>query len=108
MENISHASQRRGLFILAVIMLLPVVPARSDTVGDKENGQMLRIPLELSKDTDSHGQGWKALRFTKQAGLQKPCEVLALCIISDGEHTRSEYQVTVKNIQLNPKMRKEQ
>ncbi|MBW7989357.1 MAG: hypothetical protein FVQ84_04980 [Planctomycetes bacterium] len=254
MENISHASRRCGLFILAVIMLLPAVPVRPDTVDDKENGQMLRIPLTLSKDTDSHGKGWKVLRFknrlpnkvvcdekglhikvqcsanllvygldrptqvnsvvlqgavtglpripegkrqgdkkaddfairfglviagkkrlnaieklfapelvkhlfgqapkshgidhvlflnlandpppkwkerihpigkgllreqvacikgtpgdfTLKMEFQKPCEVLALCIISDGDHTKSEFQVTVKDIQLNPKRRKEQ
>lgn len=254
MENISHASRRRGLFILAVIMLLPAVPVRPDTVEDKENGQMLRIPLKLSKDTNGHGQGWKVLQFKNRlpnkvacdekglhikvkcsanllvCGLDKqtdvnsvilegavtglpripegkrqgdkkaddfairfglvmagkkrlnrieklfapelvkhlfeqapksqgidhvlflnlandpppkwrkrnhpigkgllreqiacikgtpgdftikvefkePCEVLALCIICDGDHTKSEFQVTVKDIQLNPKRRKEQ
>jgi hypothetical protein len=235
-------------------MLLPAVPARSDTVDDKENGQMLRIPLTLSKGDDSQGQCWKVLRFknrlpnkvacdekglhikvqcsanllvygldkqtdvysvilegavtgvpripegkkqgdkkaddfairfglvmagkkrlnrieklfapelvkhlfeqapksqgidhvlflnlandpppkwkkrihpigkgllreqvacikgtpgdfTIEAKFQKPCEVLALCIICDGDHTKSEYQVTVKDIRLNPKRRKEQ
>jgi len=254
MEHISHTSQHRGLFILAVIMLLPAVPVRPDTVEDKENGQMLRIPLKLSKDVDGQGQGWKVLRFknrlpnkvvcdekglhikvqcsanllvygldkqtdvnsvvlkgavtglpripegkrqgdkkaddfairfglvmagkkrlnaieklfapelvkhlfgqapksqgldhvlflnlandpppkwqkrihpigkgllreqvacvkgtsgdfTIEAEFQKPCEVLALCIICDGDHTKSEFQVTVKDIQLNPKRRKEQ
>jgi hypothetical protein len=235
-----------------VIILLPVVPVRSDTVDDEGNGQMLRIPLTVSKDTD--GQGWKVLRFknrlpnkvvcdekglhikvecsvgllvygldkqtevnsvvlegavtdlpripegkeqggkraddfairfglvipgkkrlnpieklfapelvrhlfglapksqgldhvlflnlandpppkwqkrihpigkgllreqvacvkgtagdfTIEAKFQKPCEVLALCIICDGDHTKSEFQVTVKDIKLNPKRSKEQ
>jgi len=46
--------------------------------------------------------------FTIKAEFQKPCEVLALCIICDGDHTKSEFQVTVKDIQLNPKRREEQ
>jgi hypothetical protein len=33
---------------------------------------------------------------------------LVLCIICDGDHTKSEFQVTVKDIQLNPRRRKEQ
>ena len=252
MEHISHALRHHGLFILAVIMLLPAVPTRSDSVDDKENGQMLRIPLKLCKDTDGQGQGWKVLRFknrlpnkvvcdehglhikvkcsanllvyglesqtqvhsvvlqgavtglpripegkrqgdkkaddfairfglviagkkrlnpieklfapelvkhlfeqapksqgldhvcflnlandpppkwkerihpigkgllreqiacikgtpgdfTLKAEFKEPCEVLALCIISDGDHTKSEYQVTIKDIRLNPKRRK--
>lgn len=254
MENISHASRHRGLFVIAVIMLLPAMAVRADTVEDKEYGKMVRIPLKLSKDIDGHGQGWKVLRFknrlpnkvicdekglhikvqcsanllvcglsspiqvnsvvlqgavtglpripegkrqgdkkaddfairfglvlsgkkrlnrieklfapelvrhlfeqapksqgldhvlflnlandpppkwrkrnhpigkgflreqvacvkgtsgdfTIKAEFQKPCEVLALCIICDGDHTKSEFQVTVKDIRLNPKRRKEQ
>lgn len=254
MKNIFEASHRRVLFIFAVIMLLPAVAVRPDSVEDKENGQMLRIPLKLSKDTNGHGQGWKVLRFknrlpnkvicdekglhikvkcsanllvygldkqtdvnsvvlegtvtglpripkgkrqgdkkaddfairfglvmagkkrlnrieklfapelvkhlfeqapksqgldhvlflnlandpppkwqkrihpiskgllreqiacikgtsgdfTIKAEFKEPCEVLALCIICDGDHTKSEFQVTIKDIRLNPKRRKEQ
>jgi hypothetical protein len=235
-------------------MLLPAMAVLADTVDDKENGQIVRIPLKLSKETDSQGQGWKVLRFknrlpnkvfcdekglhikvqcsanllvypldsqtdvnsivlrgavtglpripegkrqgdkkaddfairfglvlsgkkrlnpieklfapelvkhlfeqapksqgldhvlflnlandpppkwktrnhpigkgllreqvacikrtpgdfTIEAEFQKPCEVLALCIICDGDHTKSEYQVTIKDIRLNPKRREEQ
>lgn len=45
--------------------------------------------------------------FVIKAILQKPYTVLALCIISDGDDTKSEYQVTINNIQLNPKRKKE-
>ncbi len=44
--------------------------------------------------------------FTLKAEFQQPCTVLALCIISDGDDTKSKYQVTVRNIQLNPKWEK--
>lgn len=44
--------------------------------------------------------------FTLKVEFQKPYTVLALCIISDGDDTKSKYQVTVRNIQLNPKRRK--
>jgi len=44
--------------------------------------------------------------FTLKVGFQKPCTVLALCIISDGDDTKSKYRVTVRNIQLNPQKRK--
>ncbi|MCP4608536.1 MAG: hypothetical protein GY845_07470 [Planctomycetes bacterium] len=243
----------RGLLIFAVIMLLPAVAVRADGVDENGNGQMVRIPLTLYKDTDGQGPGWKVLRFknrlpnkvicdekglhikvkcsanllvyglekltdvnsvvlegvvtglpripegkeqggkkaddfairfglviagkkrlnpieklfapelvrhlfgqapksqgldhvlflnlandpppkwrkrnhpigkgflreqvacvkrtsgdfTIEAEFQKPCEVLALCIICDGDHTKSEFQVTVKDIQLNPKRREE-
>ena len=41
--------------------------------------------------------------FTLKVEFQKPYTVLALCIISDGDDTKSKYRVTVRNIQLNPK-----
>jgi hypothetical protein len=43
--------------------------------------------------------------FTLKVEFQKPYKVLALCIISDGDDTKSKYRVTVTNIQLNPKRR---
>ncbi|MDT8302860.1 MAG: hypothetical protein RQ760_15370 [Sedimentisphaerales bacterium] len=46
--------------------------------------------------------------FILEAEFQKPCEVLALCIICDGDHTKSEFQVTIKDIRLNSKRREEQ
>ena len=46
--------------------------------------------------------------FTIKVEFKKPCQVLALCIICDGDHTKSEFQMTVKDIRLNPKRRKEQ
>lgn len=46
--------------------------------------------------------------FTPKVEFQKPCEVSALCMICDGDHTKCEFQVTVKDIRLNPKRRKEQ
>jgi hypothetical protein len=46
--------------------------------------------------------------FTIKVEFQKPCHVLALCIICDGDHTKSEFHVTVKDIRINPKRRKEQ
>ena len=45
--------------------------------------------------------------FTLKVEFQQPCTVLALCIISDGDDTKSKYQVTINNIQLNPKRKKE-
>jgi len=44
--------------------------------------------------------------FTLKVEFQEPYTVLALCIISDGDDTKSKFQVNVKNIQLNPKRRK--
>ncbi|MHC4325643.1 MAG: hypothetical protein ACYSUX_15355 [Planctomycetota bacterium] len=44
--------------------------------------------------------------FTLKVEFQKPYTVLALCIISDGDDTKSKYRVTIRNIQLNPKKRK--
>jgi len=45
--------------------------------------------------------------FTIKVEFQKPCTVLALCIISDGDDTKSNFGVTVRNIQLNPKRKKQ-
>ncbi len=45
--------------------------------------------------------------FTLKVEFKKPCQVLALCIICDGDHTKSEFQMTVKDIRLNPKRSKE-
>jgi hypothetical protein len=44
--------------------------------------------------------------FTIKVEFPKPCTVLALCIVSDGDHTKSNFRVTVRNIQLNPKRKK--
>ena len=44
--------------------------------------------------------------FTLKVEFQQPCTVLALCIISDGDDTKSKYRVTIRNIQLNPKTKK--
>jgi hypothetical protein len=44
--------------------------------------------------------------FTLNVEFKQPCTVLALCIISDGDDTKSKYQVTINNIQLNPKLKK--
>ncbi|MFC1781148.1 hypothetical protein ACFLZ8_02665 [Planctomycetota bacterium] len=41
--------------------------------------------------------------FTLKIEFEEPYTVLALCIISDGDHTKSKYKVTVRNIQLNPR-----
>jgi hypothetical protein len=46
--------------------------------------------------------------FRLEAEFEEPLDVLALCIICDGDHTQSEFQVTVKDIRLNPRRRKEQ
>jgi len=42
--------------------------------------------------------------FELKVELEKTCPVFALCIVSDGDHTKSRYEVTVTEIQLNPKM----
>jgi hypothetical protein len=44
--------------------------------------------------------------FILKVEFQKPRTVLALCIISDGDDTKSKFQVNVRNILLNPKRRK--
>ena len=80
MENISHASRHRGLFVIAVIMLLPAMSVRGDGVDENENGQMLRIPLKLSKDTNGHGQGWKVLRFKNRLPNKVACDEKGLHI----------------------------
>jgi len=41
-------------------------------------------------------------QFTIDVQFDKPLKALALCIVSDGDHTKSTYQVTVREIQLNP------
>jgi len=45
--------------------------------------------------------------FTMKVEFPQPCTVLALCIISDGDDTKSNFRVTVGNIQLNPKRKKQ-
>jgi hypothetical protein len=45
--------------------------------------------------------------FVIKAIFPKPCTVLALCIICDGDDTKSKYLVNVNNIQLNPKENKQ-
>jgi hypothetical protein len=60
---------------------------------------LLREQVACVKDT--------AGDFIIKAEFQKPLQALALCIICDGDHTKSEFQVTVKDIQLNPQRRKE-
>jgi len=42
--------------------------------------------------------------FELKVELEKTCPVFALCIVSDGDHTKSKYRVTVTEILLNPKM----
>ena len=44
-------------------------------------------------------------KFTIDVQFDKPLRVLALCIVSDGDHTKSTYQVTVREIQLNPELK---
>jgi hypothetical protein len=61
-------------------MLLPVVRALSDSVDDKENGQMLRIALTLSKDTDNHEPSWKVLRFKNRLPNKVVCDEKGLHI----------------------------
>ena len=45
--------------------------------------------------------------FVIKAIFPKPCSVLALCIICDGDDTRSKYRVNVNNIQLNLEEKKQ-
>ncbi|MBL7184964.1 MAG: hypothetical protein ISS70_01450 [Phycisphaerae bacterium] len=40
--------------------------------------------------------------FTMDVRFEEPLKVLALCIVSDGDHTESRYQVTLREVQLNP------
>jgi hypothetical protein len=44
--------------------------------------------------------------FTLRVEFREPRTVLALCIISDGDDTKSKFQVNVRSIILNPKKRK--
>lgn len=44
-------------------------------------------------------------QFTIDVQFDKPLKVLALCIVSDGDHTKSTYQVNVREIQLNPELK---
>ena len=41
--------------------------------------------------------------FELKVELENTCPVFALCIVCDGDHTKSKYRVTVTEIQLNPK-----
>ena len=50
--------------------------------------------------------GGRPGQFTIDVQFDKPLEVLALCIVSDGDHTKSKFQVTVRDIQLNPELKK--
>ena len=45
-------------------------------------------------------------QFTIDVKFDEPLKVLALCIVSDGDHTKSSFELTVKNIQLNPESKK--
>ena len=59
------------------------------------------------------GKGWVRERvacvkkepgdFELKVELEKACPVFALCIVCDGDHTKSKYQVTIREIELNPK-----
>ncbi|MHC4434593.1 MAG: hypothetical protein ACYTBS_22370 [Planctomycetota bacterium] len=40
--------------------------------------------------------------FELKVELEKACPVFALCIVCDGDHTKSKYKVTVREIMLNP------
>ncbi|MCP4259918.1 MAG: hypothetical protein GY774_20755 [Planctomycetes bacterium] len=80
MKNTGDLSQRWGLFIFALIMLLPAVPTRSDTVDDDVNGKMLRIPLKLSKKSEDQEQGWKVLRFKNRLPNKVTCDEKGLHI----------------------------
>lgn len=44
--------------------------------------------------------------FTLKVEFREPRTVLALCIISDGDDTKSKFQVNLRSIVLNPKKRK--
>jgi hypothetical protein len=41
--------------------------------------------------------------FRLEVKFEKPLTVFALCICCDGDDTKSKYQMTIKDIQLNPK-----
>ncbi len=41
-------------------------------------------------------------QFTVDVKFPRPLDVLALCIVSDGDHTESSFRMTVRDIQLNP------
>ena len=41
--------------------------------------------------------------FELKVELERTYPVFALCIVSDGDHTKSKYEVIVREIQLNPK-----
>lgn len=45
-------------------------------------------------------------QFTIDVQLDKPLNVLALCIVSDGDHTESSFQLTVNDILLNSESKK--
>jgi hypothetical protein len=73
-------------------------------------------PPKWRKRTHSLGKGMireqiacvssKSGQFTIDVRFEKPLNVLALCIVSDGDHTKSTFRVTVKDIQLNPEFKK--
>jgi len=63
MKNKSYASQFRRVLALAMILLPAVVPAHSDAGAQEENGKPIRIPLELARESDKQGKGWKIVRF---------------------------------------------
>lgn len=71
-------------------------------------------PPDWRKRTHSLGKGMireqiacvssKSGQFTIDARFEKPLNVLALCIVSDGDHTKSRFGVTISDIRLNPEL----
>jgi hypothetical protein len=73
-KNILGVFRWNFLLIFTAIILLSVVSVSSDIVEEEGNGQMLRIPLALCKDTDGKGQGWKVLRFKNRLPNKVSCD----------------------------------
>jgi hypothetical protein len=79
-KNIRGVFRWGFLLIFTAIVLLIAVNTNSDTVKEEGNGQMLRIPLVLCKDTDGKGQGWKVLRFKNRLPNKVTCDEKGLHI----------------------------
>ncbi|MHC4565375.1 MAG: hypothetical protein ACYTE3_06405 [Planctomycetota bacterium] len=116
MEDMSYASQIRCLLAPAVICLSAVVPAYSDTGTEKGSGKPIRIPLELARQSEKRGDGWKVVRFKNipankwqsdedglHARVQHSADLLAYCFEEQKQVRRILLRGSVTGLPIIPK-----
>ncbi len=68
------------------------MPLNADADERKENEDTVRIPLRLSDESDSRGQGWKIVRFENVPPNKVACGKDGLHIQVPGDRQRNSIE----------------